>query len=53
MINIPLNGAVIPGQQFFGTRETNMMVSKVFFIIVFICVPWMLFVKPFIEKSRA
>mmetsp|Transcript_8206 Transcript_8206/g.6119 ORF Transcript_8206/g.6119 Transcript_8206/m.6119 type:complete len:116 (-) Transcript_8206:454-801(-) len=52
MINIPLASGYIKGKPFIGSAGLNQAISMLFFIICILCVPWMLFVKPFILKKR-
>eukprot|EP00350_Pseudokeronopsis_sp_OXSARD2_P008828 CAMPEP_0170543304 /NCGR_PEP_ID=MMETSP0211-20121228/2463_1 /TAXON_ID=311385 /ORGANISM="Pseudokeronopsis sp., Strain OXSARD2" /LENGTH=165 /DNA_ID=CAMNT_0010846639 /DNA_START=1839 /DNA_END=2336 /DNA_ORIENTATION=+ len=52
MINIPLAGGYIKGKPFIGSSSTNQALSILFFTICMVCVPWMLFVKPYILRKR-
>jgi len=48
MINIPLKGGAIIGSPFIGTMETNQRLSVTLLLIGLVCIPLMLFPKPFI-----
>ncbi len=51
MINIPLKSGTINGQPFIGDIDTNKTISLILLAISGICVPLMLFPKPFILNS--
>jgi V-type H+-transporting ATPase subunit a len=62
MINMALNGGTVDGRPFIGTSTTNKAISLFFLckfidlmhiVIAMICVPWMLFAKPYILKKRS
>mgnify|MGYP001948462221 CR=1 FL=1 len=54
MINMALNGgAVDPGTDpFLGTEGTQVFVNLLLLFIALVCVPWMLFIKPFILNKE-
>jgi len=51
MINIPLKGGFINGSPFIGSSETNQRLSVVLLLIGMVCIPLMLFPKPFILRK--
>lgn len=53
MINIPLKGGFINGSPFIGSLEYNQKLSVVLLLIGLVCVPLMLFPKPFILRKQS
>jgi V-type H+-transporting ATPase subunit a len=53
MINMFLKGGELSGMPFFGSEEDFISLQAILVLISFICVPTMLFVKPFYFYKNA